>query len=193
MSINTKDSVSSINDRFKRGFDDMFGVMYTGTGNNQWNFAQLRDSGVLIGHLRNNSSDFFWYSAQSPHTREQGVTCKPIHIHYILDAVYTGGQTLIFDISYTWVIPGTIFPALADWTNLTSQSIVLSTENLAQFYTDIVSLTPDIPPPSPEGYGTGLIVKITRGNGTYTGELGIIWADSHIPKDRTGSYNEYND
>lgn len=51
----------------------------------------------------------------------------------------------------------------------------------------------DIPPPNPEGYGTALLVKIERGAGSYSGDLGVWFADAHIQKDRLGSFNEYDD
>jgi hypothetical protein len=36
-----------------------------------------------------------------------------------------------------------------------------------------LSLVVDVPAPIVEGYGYGLVIKIVRGNGTYSGNLGI--------------------
>lgn len=183
------------NERFDKSFDDLLGTIQTGIlGANQWNVKNIGDTLFPLQFLRNNSSDFFCVHAQSPHWRKQGVNLASIHIHYLLDSAYTGNQTLLFDVFYTWVIPGQIFNAsLVNWTQALSVSKVLSTGNLAQWYTDIMGLVLNIAPPSPEGYGTGLVFRIVRGNGTYAGELGIWWADAHAEKDRNGSFNEYTD
>jgi hypothetical protein len=183
------------NERFDQSFDDLFGLIDTGiSGANQWLVKNIRDTLFPGKFLRNNSNDFYCFAAQSPHWRKQGAKVKPIHIHYLLDAAYTANQTLVFDVFYAWVIPGTVFPALSGWTQLLGKTIVLSTSNLAQYYTNIFNLdTTDINPPSPEGYGTGLLVRIVRGNGTYSGDLGIFWSDAHAQKDRNGSFNEFSD
>ena len=182
------------NDRFDLSHDDILGTIGTGiAGANQWLVANVRDTTYPLQFLRNNSTDFFCFHAQCPHWRKQSTNLDSIHIHYLLNSAYTGNQTLVFNVSYAWVIPGTLFPASASWTNLTNISIVLSTGNLAQYYTDIASLVTNITYPSPEGYGNGLVIKIERGNGTYTDDLGIWWADIHAPKDRVGSYNEFTD
>lgn len=191
-------SVKHISDKYENlagaPHDDMLGTILTGiTGANQWNVKNVNNTLYPLQFLRDNSTDFFCFHAQSPHTRKQGALIDSIHIHYLLDAAYTANQTLVFDVFYTWVIPGTVFPVLANWTSVTGISIVLSTGNLAQYYTGITSLVVNIAPPSPEGYGTGLVVRIVRGDGTYSGELGIWWADAHIQKDRLGSNNEIND
>jgi len=170
------------------------GTIQTGiTGANQWDIKNVRDTLYPLQFLRNNSGDFFCFHAQSPHWRKQGVNIDSIHIHYLLDSAYMGNQTIVFNLSYTWVIPGQVFPALTGWATTNGISIVPSTGNLSQYYTDIVALATNIPPPSPEGYGTGLVVKVERGDGTYTGDLGIWWADAHVVKDRFGSLNEYTD
>jgi len=175
--------------------DDMLGTIQTGiTGANQWLVQNIGNTLFPLQFLRNNSTDFFCVHAQSPHWRKQGAVIDSIHIHYLLDAAYTGNQTLVFDIYYTWVIPNTVFPSnIANWTQLTAVSLVLSTGNLAQWFTGIESLAVNIPAPSPEGYGTGLVFRIVRGNGTYNGNLGIWWADAHVQKDRLGSNNEFTD
>lgn len=90
--------------------------------------------------------------------------------------------------------PYTVFPSLTGWTQNLNVNIVLDpTNNLPQYYTGIFSLVTPVAPPSNDGYGAGLIVRIVRGNGSYTGNLGIWWADAHAVKDRNGSYFEYSD
>lgn len=193
MPIDTR-SNTLVSDKFQETHDDMLGTIMTGiSGANQWLVANVRDTLYPLQFLRNNSADFFCTHIQSPHWRKQGANLDSIHIHYLLNAAYTANQTVVFTISYTWIQPGTVFPAIADWTTLTNVSYVLSTGNLAQYYTDIMSLAVNIPAPTVEGYGYGLAIKIVRGNGTYTGEMGIWFADVHVVKDRLGSFNEYTD
>lgn len=175
-------------------YEDMFGDFSTGiAGANQWLVANIRDTLFPIQWLRNNSTDFFCIKTQSPHWRKRGVAVKPVHIHYVLDQNYTANQTIVFDVYYTWVTPGTLIPNLANWTQVLLNSIVLSTGNLLQWYNDIISITPDLIIPSPDNYGNGLLIRIVRGNGTYTGNLGIMWADNHALRDRLGSINEATD
>jgi hypothetical protein len=186
-------AASNIN-RIAETHDDMIGYINTGlAGANQWVVANVRDTLFPLQFLKNNSNDFYCCSIQSPHDRKQGANLDSLHIHYLLNSAYTGNQTLVFDISYAWIIPGTTFPAIASWTVLTGVSKVLSTGNLAQYYTDIASLVTNIAPPSPEGYGVAMAIKVVRGNGTYTGDLGIWAMDLHYVSDRQGSVNEFTD
>lgn len=179
------------NDRLEQAHDDILGTIMTGiAGGNQWLVKNVGDTLYPLQFLRNNSNDFFCFHAQSPHWRKQGADLDSIHIHYILDSAYTAGQTLAFMVYWTWVTPNTIFPMIENWNSSAVTITLNTTENLAQYYTNVVSLISPVAPPAIEGYGEGLIVRIVRGNGTYTGNLGIWWADIHAPKDRNGSYNE---
>lgn len=174
--------------------DDLLGSYSTGlTGATQWTEGAINDTGFIIPFLSNNSGDFFCVRAQSPHWRKQGVNAESIHLHWVNKTAYTANQTVVFDIYYTWVIPNTVIPALAGWQQATSVSLVLSTENLDAWTYGVDSLVTDFAPPSVEGYGVGLLFRVVRGNGTYTGDLGIIWADAHVKKDRQGSLYEYSD
>lgn len=178
------------NERLEQAHDDILGTIMTGiAGGNQWLVKNVGNTLYPLQFLRNNSNDFFCFHAQSPHWRKQGANLDSIHLHYLLDAAYTGSQTILFTVYWTWVMPDTTFPMINGW-NSSAVTITLSTGNLPQYYTGLISLVEDIPPPSTEGYGTGLIVRIMRGNGTYGGDLGIWWADAHAIKDRNGSYNE---
>ena len=186
---------SSNKSRVAESHDDILGLISTGiAGGNQWNVKGINTSLFPLQFLRNNSTDFFCVNIQSPHWRKQGANIDSIHIHYLLDAAYTGNQTILFDIYWAWVIPNTILPnTVATWNQLLAQSFVLSTGNLPQYQTGILSLATNIAPPSPEGYGIGLLIRLVRGNGTYTGELGILNTDIHVIKDRDGSVNEFTD
>ena len=184
-----------MNHRNAQHHDDMLGTIMTGIlGSNQWDVANIGNTLYPLQWLRDNSEDFFCTHMQSPHWRKQGENIDSIHIHYLLKTAYTGNQTLVFDVYWAWVIPGTIFPsALANWNSALGVTIVPSSGNLDAYYTGVVSLVENIAPPSPEGYGTGLVTRIIRQNGTYAGDCGIWWADAHAVKDRYGSLTEYAD
>lgn len=181
------------NERFESSHDDLLGTIMTGVvGANKWLVKNVGNTLYPLQYLRNNSSDFFCFHAQSPHWRKQHENLDSIHIHYLLDSPYLGNQTIVFTIYWTWVIPDTVFPMLSNW-HSSGVTITLSSTNLPQYYTGIVSLVESIPPPDEEGYGLGLIVRIVRGKGTYGGDLGIWWADAHAVKDRNGSFFEHHD
>lgn len=55
------------------------------------------------------------------------------------------------------------------------------------------SIQSNISAPSNEGYGGILLIKITRGNGTYAGRFGILDCDAHSQMNRIGSINEASD
>lgn len=174
--------------------DDMIGLISTGiAGANQWLVANFRDTLFPLKYLRNNSSDFFCVEIQSPHWRQQGVLLDSIHIHYILDSAYTGGQTIVFDVYYTWLMPGQVVPALSGWNQATSISLIPDAANLAQYTYLVDSLVTNFNPPDNEGYGIGMLIRLVRGNGTYTGNIAITSADVHAVRDRAGSQSEYSD
>ena len=175
--------------------DDMLGTILTGiAGANQWDLAEIGNTQYPLQWLRDNSGDFFCTHIQSPHWRKQGVNIDSIHIHYMLKTAYTANQTLVFDVYWTWVMPGTVFPSdIANWNSSLGITVTPSTGNLSAYYTGIASLVTDIATPSPDGYGAGLVVRIVRGNGTYAGNCGIWWADAHAVKDRYDYFDEYTD
>lgn len=174
--------------------DDMIVLISTGIlGANQWLVANFRDTLFPLKYLRNNSNDFFCVEIQSPHWRKQGENLDSIHIHYILDTPYTGGQTILFDVYYTWLMPNQVVPALSGWSQATSVSIVPSAGNLAQYTYLVDSLVTNFAPPANEGYGIGMLIRLVRGNGTYTGNIAITSADVHALRDRSGSQSEFSD
>ena len=172
--------------------DDMLGRLETGiSGSNSWLVQNIRDSLVPCGFLRNNSNDFAIIRIQSPHTRKQGVPLDSIHIHYVVDAQVTAGQTLLFTTYWTWLYPNQAVPALADWQQVNttwtvSQTIPIWTYGLYALVTSPAA-------PTTEGYGLTLLCRIVRGNGTATANLGIIDCDAHVSIDRNGSFYEFSD
>lgn len=123
-------------------YDDMLGEVRSSiTGATSWNTAQINDTGFLLGWLRNNSSDYFQLKIQCPHRRKRESTLADIHIHYCTQTAPTAGQTVIYDVYYTWIEP----------------------------------------------------IKVIRGNGSYTGEIGILDADSHSHMIQLGSVNPISD
>jgi hypothetical protein len=60
-------------------------------------------------------------------------------------------------------------------------------------YYSIHTVQAAITAPTNEGYGGMLLIEITRGNGTYTGELFILDVDAHTIIDRQGSTTELSD
>ena len=64
----------------------MLGTIMTGiAGANQWLVQNVRDTLYPLQFLRDNSSDFYCFHAQSPHRRKQGANIDSIHLHYLLD------------------------------------------------------------------------------------------------------------
>lgn len=180
--------------RLEPAYDDMLGYIIQGlAGANQWNVKNIRDTLFPLPFLRNNSSDFYCVYAQSTHKRKQGAPLASIHLHWITDTAFTAGQTVLFDIYYTWASPDTEFPALVNWSRALSQSLVISTSNQNAWWQGISNLVVNVPPPTNEGYGKELFIRLVRGNGTWAGELGIKACDAHILEDRPGSLYEYSD
>lgn len=175
--------------------DDIFGMISTGlAGGNQWAVLNFRDTQYPMKFLRNNSSDFYCVEIQSPHWRKQGENLDSIHIHYVLNAAYAAGQTIVFDVYYTWLMPGQVIPALAGWNQAIGVSVVLDAVNpIAQYTYGLAAVVSNFAPPAIEGYGVGMLIRLVRGNGTYTGDLGIVQTDVHALRDRSGSQSEYND
>lgn len=175
--------------------DDILGFFDTGiSGANQWLISNFRDTLFPLKYLRNNSDDFVCVNAQSPHWRQQNAPIDSIHFHYVLDSAYTAGQTMVFDVFWTWVIPNTVLPALSSWNQSLNVSIVLDAVNpIAQYTNGIFSLITNGAAPNPDGYGIGALIRVVRKNGTYSGNLAILNCDIHASRDRSGSLNEYND
>ena len=169
--------------------DDMLGILGTGiSGANQWNVKNINDTLYPIGFLRNNSNDFAIVRIQSPHWRKQGENLDSIHLHYILDTAPSAGQTALFTTYWTWLYPNQAVPPLTSWANVPS-TLTFGAGVPAWDY-GIFSLVTNVSAPTSEGYGLYLLCRTVRGNGTYTGEMGVLDMDAHAQKDRLGSNYE---
>ena len=184
---------ANINYRQGVTHDDMLGILSTGiTGASQWNVKNINNTLYPLGFLRNNSSDFVMVRIQSPHWRKHNVALDSIHLHYILDSAPNAGDTALFDVYYTWLYPGQAVPALINWSLASSVTKTFTgTESAWQY--NIFSVVSNVAAPTIEGYGLYLLCRVVRGNGTYTGEIGILDMDAHAQKDRMGSLLEVSD
>lgn len=188
--INSSESALSIKDG-QGEYNDVIGDIETGVGANQWNYKQLDTTGVYMGFLRNNSADFFTFRAQMPHSKKVTDAIGDFHIHAVFDAAITAGQTIVFDVAYHVHKNGEVIPASASWA--TATVTWTADANYSQYVGKIIDLVTNIAMPSGMGYGGMLYAKVTRGNGTFTGELGIASADAHVPMSKLGSINRFTD
>ncbi len=168
-------------------YDDMLGEVRSAiTGGTAWNTAAINDTGFLLGFLRNNSSDFFQLKVQCPHRRKRASTLADLHVHYCLQTSPSANQTIIFDVYYTWITPGSAIPAIGSWVhNATVTQTLTGTEGA--WYYGIFNFFENLAAPPAENYGSMLLAKVIRGNGTYTGEYGILDSDSHSMMIQLGS------
>lgn len=172
--------------------NDMFGEIRSAiSGGTQWTEAQINDTSFIVGWLANNSTDFFQLTIQCPHTRRMGSNLDSIHLHFILESAATSGQTIVWTPSYTWLRVGDSVPANAAWTSLGTVTQTLATT--AAFYYGLFNFGTNIAPPASETYGGMILFKVTRGNGTHTGRIGVLDCDAHTLMDRFGSVNETSD
>ena len=176
------------------GYDDMLGEIRSGiTGATSWYLTQIRDTGFIIGWVKNNSSDFFQLLAQPSHKRVLESLMADFHIHMLLDGTApTEGQTIVWIVSHIWISPNQTMPALTGWT--TSDTITQTFDGTegAHKYTLFEFLT-DVAAPDPDTYGSVFLAKVTRDNGTYTGKIGVLGADCHILHGKFGSTYKYWD
>jgi len=181
------------NDDIGGAFDDMLGEVRSSiTGATAWNTAQISDTGFLLGWLRNNSIDYFQLKIQCPHRRKRESILADIHVHYCLSSAPSAGQTAIFDVYYTWIEPGVAVPALTNWVRYATKTLTFAGTE-PQWYYGIFDFDENIAAPDGEGYGCMLLLKVTRGNGTYTGEFGVLDADAHSIMCQLGSIYPVSD
>ena len=172
--------------------DDIFADIRSPTsGGTAWTVAGINDTSFQIGWLANNSTDMFQLTIQCTHKRRMGSNLDSIHLHYILESSATSGQTIIWTPTYTWVKPGDVIPANASWTSLGTVTQTLGTTSA--FYYGLFNFGTNIAPPAGESYGSMILFKVTRGNGTHTGRIGVLDCDAHSLMDRFGSVNEVTD
>lgn len=185
------------NDRFDSAHNDMWGQIQSAqTGGTAWSIEAITGTTQIVGALRNNSSDIVQTTIQVPHSRKLNTNLDSIHIHYVLQAASNLNDTIVFTGKYCWIQPGDIIPASISWTAMSGAGLTLNLGAAKSVrYYGVHSIETNIPcPASPnEGYGGILLIEITRGNGTYAGNFGILYIDAHTPIDRAGSYNEISD
>ena len=182
--------------RYREQHDDMLGkVQSAASGGTAWNFpTTIINTPFVGGALRNNSSDMVQVSIQVPHRRKLGSVLDSIHVHYVLQAASGLNETIIFTGRYVWIQPGTDVPATASWTAMSGAGLTLNLGAVKNAgYYGIHTVQAAIAAPANEGYGGMLLIEITRGNGTYTGQLFILDIDAHTIVDRFGSLNEATD
>lgn len=181
--------------RFAPVHDDMLGEVRSAiAGGTQWDTEVITGTNFVVGALKNNSSDMFQLKIQVPHRRKLSSVLADIHIHYVLQAASNLNDTIIFSGKYCWNQPGSAIPADADWTAFSGDGLTLNLGAVKPVrYYGIHDIQTSIPAPANEGYGGELLLMLTRGDGTYTGKLGILDADAHTIIDRLGSKYEISD
>lgn len=182
--------------RFKPAYNDMLGkVQSAQTGGTAWTIEAITGTPFIVGALNDNSTDIVQATIQIPHTRQLNSVLASIHIHYVLQAASTAGENIVFTGRYCWVQPGDAIPATASWTTMSGANLTLTLGTHPVRYYGIHAIQHDIACPSApnEGYGGMLLIEITRGNGTYTGRLGILDVDAHSLMNRVGSILEASD
>lgn len=173
-------------------YDDMLGEVRSAiSGGTVWDVAAIGDTGFVLGWLKNNSSDLFQLKIQAPHRRVLNSVLGDIHIHYVLESASTAGETITWETKYTWVKPGMLIPAIGSWSTSTITSQILTTQSA--LYYGIFQLAVNIPAVTSEDYGSIILVKVTRGNGSHAGRIGILDADAHSLMGKLGSKNVYTD
>lgn len=178
--------------RYTEAHDDMKGQIRSAiSGGTTWDVEVVTGGVFVIGALKNNSSDMFQLLIQVPHTCKLQSLLDDLHVHYLLQAASTAGQTIVWNTSYAWLKPGEALPATL--TALTPITQVLGTHPVRYYGIADIANAAEIVPPTAENYGGMLFVICTRGNGTYTGKVAILDADSHRPTDRRGSVTAFND
>jgi len=178
--------------RFTVAYDDMKGEIRSAiAGATKWDVEVISNTTFVTGALKNNSSDMFQLLIQVPHTAKLGSILGDLHVHYVLQAASTAGQTIVWNTSYAWVIPGQAIPLT--FTALTPVTQVLGTHPIRYYSIADIAINTEILPPVDENYGGMLFIICTRGNGTYTGKVAILDADAHRQMDRGGSENAFTD
>lgn len=175
-------------DRFTPAHDDMKGIISSAlVGATQYTLRQYRTTKIVCPHMAN--TDVLSFSCQIYHRKKLGTNADSFHLHYIPIASANG--TIVFDWAWGWYNIGDIIPATLP--NTGSTTITLATTD--QYKYKIDSIITNMTPPTNEGYGSYLLVSITRNGGTWgaSNEIAILDSDAHVLVDRTGSYNEYTD
>lgn len=181
--------------RFYPAWNDLMGIMQSAqTGGTAWIIEPITGGPLVVGALRDASSDVVQLTIQVPHTRKLGTTLASLHIHYVLQAASALNTTIVFSGSYCWVQPGDAIPATAQWTALSGAGLTLNLGAVKPVrYYGVHTIQANIPPPPNEEYGGMLLINIVRGDGTYDANIGVLGVDCHSQFDRLGSLKEGSD
>lgn len=176
--------------------DDMQGIVGTAIGASALGTITIRDTGFPILCFQNLNDDVVYFQYQMPHAKKLGTPVDSVHLHCYLPAAPGAGNTLIFNWEWTWYNNGALIPATASWNKDTYTYTFVGTE--AQYSTLYIPIITNLAAPANETYSSILLVKITRdstgpGSDTYNADLGIVYTDAHIIKDRWGSLTEGSD
>lgn len=185
-----------VKSRFQQVYDDMFGTIRSALGGaTQWVEEVITGTTFVVGALRNNSNDMVQLFIEPEHEFVTNAVVGDLHAHIILQAAASGAnQTILFTGSYAWIKNGEAMPATAGWTALPNpMTITLTGTPAVRTYLIVTLVTGTITPPVDGGYGSVLCIILTRGNGTYTGNIGIFNIACHALKDRNGSTNLASD
>ena len=186
--------------RYQRAYDDMHvDIRSSLSGASQWSEAAVVDSGFIMGRLVNGTvapanDDYIQFKGECEHSKELGVDLGDIHMHYINETAINLNETLVWELRYCWLKFGDILPAAAAWTLLTGSNItMIMPATAAKTYGIIQFATSGITAPTNETYGSTLLVKLWRRQGTYTGVIAVVDAGAHQPVNRNGSLTAASD
>ena len=176
--------------------DDIQGIVGTAVGTSALGTITIRDTGFPILAFQNANDDTLYMVYQMPHRKKLGVALDSVHLHCYLPSAPSAGQTVLIDYEYTWYNNDNTIPALVTWIKSTKTHTFTGTE--LQYSTPIITVIQNLTAPTNETYSSILLVKLTRnstgvGSDTYNDDLGLVYSDIHVPIDKNGSMNEFND
>jgi hypothetical protein len=173
--------------------DDMQGILQTAlTGVTQYTMRQYRTTGIVLPHIA--QGDIFSMTFQMSHRKTLGVNMDGVHIHFIPIASADGDIQI--DYEWGWYRAANLDTVPATLPNTGNKVITLATTD--QYVLKIDDIVENMAAPSGEDYSSILFVKCTRvaPAGTNWGannEIALVYFDGHMPINRYGSYNEYDD
>lgn len=181
-------------DIFTIGYDDLQGTFNAGTGAVSLNTITMRDSGFPILAFDAATDSTIYQQFQMSQMKKLGDNTKSVHLHAFLDTAPNAGDTAIFDWKYTWINNGNVIPVLASWNVGRTTHTFSGTE--AQYSNKYIVIISSCTAPVNEETSSLLFCIITRdstgaGSDTYAGNVGIAtFPDTHISKNKIGTYNE---
>lgn len=183
------------NDIFTSSYDDLQGIVGTAIGASALGTITIRDANFPILAFQNINDDVISLQFQMPHSKKLNTNIDSLHVHAYLPIAPTVGDTVIFDYQFVFINNSDITPAVSGWTVGRSTHTFSGSE--PQYSNQKINIVTDIPYPTNEGTSSILLFRAIRdslgvGSDTYDSDIGILYTDVHIQKNRLGSYNEYN-